>query len=68
MYKRWIIKILIRDIEILLEWTKQYYKNNKLKLQEQVRNKYRELSNEEKTKENIEKTDTKICLKKTNKD
>ena len=68
MYKRWIIKVLIKDIEILLERTKQYYKNNKLKLQEQVRNKYRELSNEEKNKENIEKTDTKICLKQISKD
>ena len=42
--------------ERLLEKAKQYYENNKEKLKGQARNKYRELSNEEK-KENMEEID-----------
>ena len=47
LYKRWIIKIFfIGEIEnYLLQWEKEYYENNNEVLQEQVRNKYRELSN-----------------------
>ena len=46
-----------------------YYKNNKAKLREQARDKYRNLSEEEKDKkENMGKIDFVICLKKRNKD
>ena len=43
---------------------KGYYKNNKDRLREQARDKYRNLSEEEKNKkENMEKIDITICLK-----
>ena len=49
--------------------TKDYYKKNKERLREQVRDKYRKLSEEEKIKtENMGRTDTTICPKKRNKD
>ena len=45
------------------------YKNDKERLRKQERDKYRNLSEKEKNKrENMEKTDTAICLKKKNKD
>ena len=46
------------------------YKNDKERLREQARDKYRNLSEKEKKikRENIGKTDTTICLKKRNKD
>ena len=48
----------------LLEQAKQYYENNKERLQEQARNEYTELSNEEKIqRENIEEIDIKTCPK-----
>ena len=53
----------------ILNRVKDYYENNKERLREQVRDKYRNLSEEKKTKrENIEKTDRIICLKRKNKD
>ena len=48
-----------------LSRAKDYYKNDKEKLREQARDKYINLSEEKKTKKNMEKTDTIICLKKT---
>ena len=39
----------------------------KKRLREQARNKYLNLSEEEKKRENMEETDTVICLKKKNK-
>ena len=48
---------------------KDYYKNNKDRLREQARDKYRNLSEEEKNKKReYGKKDTAICLKKRNKD
>ena len=45
-----------------------YYKNNKAKLREQARDKYRNLSEEEKDKkENMGRIDITICLKKKKK-
>ena len=41
-----------RNGEKLLKRQKAYYKNNKERLKEQARNKYRELSNEEKSIKN----------------
>ena len=51
-----------RNKEAILNRAKQHYENK----EELSRNKYRELSENE--KENIEEIDTKICLKKINKD
>ena len=48
----------------MLSKAKDYYKNNKDRLREQARDKYRNLSEEEKNKkENMEKIDIIICLK-----
>ena len=57
-----------RNSDVILNGAKYYYENDKERLREQARDKYRNLSEEEKIKrENIEKTDTAICLKKRNK-
>ena len=58
-----------RNREVIQNRTKYYYENDKERLREQARDKYRNLSEEEKIKrENMEKTDIAICLKKKNKD
>ena len=51
-----------------LNRAKDYYENDKERLREQARDKYRNLSEDEKKKENMEKIDTSICLKKRKKD
>ena len=57
-----------RNRDVILNRAKDYYENDKERLREQARDKYRNLSEEEKIKrENMEKTDTAICLKKRNK-
>ena len=49
----------------MLSKAKDYYKNNKDRLRKQARDKYRNLSEEEKIKkENTGKIDIAICLKK----
>ena len=49
----------------MLNKAKDYYKNNKERLREQARYKYRNLSEEEKNKkENMGRIDIIICLKK----
>ena len=54
---------------VILNRAKEYYKNDKERLREQARDKYRNLSEEEKMKSvNMEETDIIICLKKRNKD
>ena len=54
---------------MILNRAKDYYKNDKERLREQARDKYRNLSEEEKMKSvNMEETDIIICLKKRNKD
>ena len=54
---------------MILNRAKDYYENDKEGLREHARDKDRNLSEEEKTKrENMEKTDTIICLKKKKKD
>ena len=56
-----------RNREMMLNRAKDYYGNDKERLREQVRNKYRNLSEEGKKKrENMEKIDIIICLKKKN--
>ena len=55
--------------DMILNRARDYYENDKERLREQARDKYRNLSEEEKIKrENMEKTDATICLKKRNKD
>ena len=55
---------------MILNRAKDYYENDKKRLREQPRDKYRNLFEEEKNKKNknMEKTDTTRCLKKRNKD
>ena len=54
-----------RNREIMLNRAKVYYENDKERLREQARNKYRNLFQEDKKKrENMEKIDIIICLKK----
>ena len=59
-----------RNRDVILNRAKDYFENDKERLREPARDKYRSLSEEEKKqkKENMEKTDTIICLKKVNKD
>ena len=49
---------------MILNRVKDYYENNKERLREQAKNKYRNLSEEKNKKENMEKIDIIICLKK----
>ena len=58
-----------RNRDVILNRCTGYYENDKERLREQARNKYRNLSEEKKIKkENTVKTDIAICLKKRNKD
>ena len=58
-----------RNRDVILNRAKDYYKNDKERLREQTRDKYRNLYEEEKNKKRIrKKTDTTICQKKKNKD
>ena len=53
---------------MLLNRAKIYYHDNKEALREKAKNKYRELSDEQKIlKQNMEETDIIICLKKISK-
>ena len=55
--------------EVILNRAKDYFDNDKERLREQVRDKYRNFFEEEKKKkENMEKIDIAICLKKRKKD
>ena len=53
---------------MILNRAKDFYENDKERLMVQGRDKYRNLSEEEKNKENMGKIDIEICLKKRNKD
>ena len=58
-----------KNRDVILNRAKDYYENDKERLREQARDKYRNLSEEKKIKkENMEKTDISICLKKRKKD
>ena len=52
---------------MILNRGKDYYENDKERLREQARDKYGNLSDEEKNKKRGYGTDTTICLKKRNK-
>ena len=57
-----------RNREIILNRAKDYYQNDKERLRKQARDRYRNLSEEEKrNRENMEKIDIEICLKKRSK-
>ena len=57
-----------KNREVILNRAKKYYENDKERLREQARVKYRNFSEEDKNKKkNIEKTDIIIYLKKRNK-
>ena len=54
-----------RNRDVILNRAKDYYENDKERLRKQARDKYRNLPEEEKNeKENMEKIDISICLKK----
>ena len=59
-----------RNQSIILNRAKYYYENDKERLRKHARDKYRNLSEEEKNKKkkNMDTTYTAICLKKRNKD
>ena len=58
-----------KNRDVILKRAKDYYENDKERLQEQARNKYRNLSEEKKKKkENMGKIDIAKCLKKGNRD
>ena len=58
-----------RNRDVVLNRAKDYYENDKEKLRKKVRDKYRNLSEEEKIKkENMRKIDVVICLEKREKD
>ena len=57
-----------RNRDVILNRAKVYYENDKERLREQARDKYRNLSEEKNKKENMEKIDISICLKKRKKD
>ena len=57
-----------RNWDVILNRAKDYYKNDKERLRDNARDKYRNLSETEKIKrENMEEIDIIICLKKLNK-
>ena len=58
-----------RNKDVILNRAKNYYENDKDRLRKQARDKYKNILKEDKIRrENMEKTDTIICLKKRNKD
>ena len=59
-----------RKRDVILNRAKDYYENDEERLRMQARDKYRNLSAEEKNKkkENMRRIDIVICLKKRNKD
>ena len=60
-----------RNRDVILNRAKGYYENDKKRLMEHAKNKYKNLSEEKKNKKkkkNMEKTDIIICLEEKNKD
>ena len=58
-----------RNRDMILNRAKDYSENDKERLKKQAKDKYRNLSEEEKNKkENMGRIDIAICLKKRNKD
>ena len=66
---KWVRKLIIeKKRDVILKRAKDYYENDKERLREQARDKYRNLSEEGKKWENTEETNIIICLKKKIKD
>ena len=59
-----------RNRDVIVNRAKDYYENDKERLRDQARDKYRSLSEEEKNKKkkNMEEIDIAICLKRRKKD
>ena len=57
-----------RNRDVILNREKDYYENDKERLREPARDKYRNLKKKKIKRENVEKTDIAICLKKKHKD
>ena len=57
-----------RNRDVILNNAKDYYENDKKRSREQARDKYRNLSEEEKKWMKMGRIDIAICLKKRNKD
>ena len=57
-----------KNRDVILNRAKDYYENDIERLKKHTRDKYRNLPEKEKKKENMEKADTIIFLKKRNKD
>ena len=57
-----------RNREVILNIAKDCYENDKERLREQTRDKYRIIWRRKKQKENMGKTDIILCPKKRNKD
>ena len=69
IYKKWVAWLIIKQTATWY-WIEQknYYENDKERLREKARDKYRNLSEEDKNKKkNMEKADIIICLRKRNK-
>ena len=61
--------LLSKNRDAILNRPKDYYENDRKRLKKQARDKYRNLSEQEKIKrENMKKIDIVICLKKRSKD
>ena len=58
----------LKNPDVILNRAKDYYENDIERLKKHTRDKYRNLSEKEKKKENMEKADTILFLKKRNKD
>ena len=56
-----------RNRDVTLNRGKDYYKDDKERLRDNVKNQYRNLSEEEKERQNMEEIDIIKCLKKRNK-
>ena len=50
MYKKWVIWLIIKETDVMLNRAKDYYENDKEILREHARDKYKDLSEEEENK------------------
>ena len=50
MYKKWVIRLIIRETDVILNRAKDYYENDTERVKKQAIDKYRNLSDEEKNK------------------
>ena len=72
LYIKWVKQLIIKkNRNVILSRAKDCYKNDKERLRDNARDKYRQVSEEEKNKKrdgrNMKEIDIIICLKKRNK-